>query len=269
MAEEGKIGNKALAKIAEALHNTLEIGSDAAIKQFAPAEELDTGGIEPDAYIAELYADYEEAIGTMGLPPDDETYRRYGYNRYWKLFEIRRDDFGEFVVSEKRDPPRLTPAENIDTVAQTLRDMELLKTAKVVLRPNGKLVPFTAPNAEVGGPPNASPFGEPRSAGIVRDAGALGTYRGAAPILDPTAVPFGPPPYSELYSPGPMLPSDSLPRGSRTSEDRSRPAQPRDASASTPSFTTSYVMMRMRPGETRTQKIEVPGVTLNLTVSVS
>jgi hypothetical protein len=29
------------------------------------------------------------------------------------------------------------------------------------------------------------------------------------------------------------------------------------------------MMMRMRPGETRTQKIELPNVTLNLTVSVS
>jgi len=44
---------------------------------------------------------------------------------------------------------------------------------------------------------------------------------------------------------------------------------PREASASKPSFTTSYVMMRMRPGEKRTQKIELPGVTLNLTVSLS
>jgi len=269
MAEEGKIGNKALDKIGEALSNTLEIGSDAAFKQFAPEEELDTGGIEPDAYTAELFADYQEAKGTLGLPLDDETYRRYAYNRYWKLFEVRRDNFGELVVSEKRIPPRLTPAENIDTVAETLRDMDLLKTGKVVLRPNGKLVPFTAPNAEVGGPPNASPFGESRSAGIVRDTGALGRYRRAGPILDPTAAPFGSPPYSELYSPGPMLPSDSLPRGSRTSENFSRPALLRDASASKPSFTTSYMMMRMRPGETRTQKIELPNVTLNLTVSVS
>ena len=94
------------------------------------AEELDTGGIEPEAYSAELLADYEEAIGTMGLPPDDATYRHYGYNRYWKLFEIRKDNFGELVVSEKRIPPRLTPAENIDTVAETLRDMELLKNGQ-------------------------------------------------------------------------------------------------------------------------------------------
>ena len=100
MAEEGKFANKALAKIGEVLRNTLEIGSDAASKQFIPAEELDTGGIEPDAYIAELFADYEEAIGTMGLPLDDATYVRYGYNRYWKLFEIRKDNFGELVVSE-------------------------------------------------------------------------------------------------------------------------------------------------------------------------
>jgi hypothetical protein len=136
-----------------------------------------------------------------------------------------------------------------------------------VLRPNGKLVPFTAPNAEVGGPPDASPFGEPRSEGIVRDEGGLGSLRGAGPILDPAAAPFGPPPYSELYSPGPMLPSDSLPYGSRTSENFTRPALP-DVSASKPSFTTSYAMLRMRPGEKRTQKIELPRVTLNLTVSV-
>jgi hypothetical protein len=80
-----------------------------------------------------------------------------------------------------------------------LRDMELLKTGKVVLRPNGKLVPFTK-----------DPLGEPRSEGIVRDEGGLGSYREAGPILDPTAAPFGPPPYSELYSPGPMLPRPTV-----------------------------------------------------------
>ena len=257
MAEEGKIGNRALAAIEELIYNPLEIGSDAAIKQFAPAEELDTGGIEREAYTAELFADYEEAIDTMGLPPDDATYLRYEFNRYKRLFEIRRNNFGELVISEKRIPPRLTPAENIETVADTLRDMELVKTGKFVLRPNGKLVPFTA-----------GPLGEPRSADIVRDEVSLGSYRGAGPILDPAAAPFGPPPYSELYSPGPMLPSDSLPYGSRTSENFTRPALP-DVSASTPSFTASYVMLRMRPGEKRTQKIELPRVTLNLTVSVS
>jgi hypothetical protein len=35
-------------------------------------------------------------------------------------------------------------------------------------------------------------------------------------------------------------------------------------SASKPCFTTSYAMLRMRPGEKRTQKIELPRVTLNL-----
>jgi hypothetical protein len=259
MTQEGspKAVSKALAKIEQLIYNPLEIGSDAAIKQFAPAEELDTGGIDPDAYTAEPFADYEEAIGTMGLPPDDATYLRYQFNRYRRLFEIRRNNFKKLVISEKRIPLRLTSAENIDTVIETLRDMELVKTGKLVLRPNGKLVPFTK-----------DPLGEPRSADIVREDEALGNYQGAGPILDPTAAPFGPPPYSELYSPGPMLPSDSLPHSSRTSENFTRPALP-DVSASKPSFTTSYAMMRMRPGEKRTQKIELPGVTLNLTVSVS
>jgi hypothetical protein len=112
-------------------------GRLSAIKQFAPAEELDTGGIDPDAYTAELFADYEEAIGTMGLPPDDATYLRYQFNRYRRLFEIRRNNFKKLVVSEKRIPLRLTSAENIDTVIETLRDMELVKTGKLVLRPNG------------------------------------------------------------------------------------------------------------------------------------
>jgi hypothetical protein len=69
MTQEGspKAVSKALAKIEQLIYNPLEIGSDAAIKQFAPAEELDTGGIDPDAYTAELFADYEEAIGTMGF----------------------------------------------------------------------------------------------------------------------------------------------------------------------------------------------------------
>ncbi len=79
----------------------------------------------------------------MGLPPDDATYLRYQFNRYRRLFEIRRNNFKKLVISEKRIPLRLTSAENIDTVIETLRDMELVKTGKLVLRPNGKLVPFT------------------------------------------------------------------------------------------------------------------------------
>jgi len=73
----------------------------------------------------------------MGLPPDDATYLRYQFNRYRRLFEIRRNNFKKLVISEKRIPLRLTSAENIDTVIETLRDMELVKTGKLVLRPNG------------------------------------------------------------------------------------------------------------------------------------
>jgi hypothetical protein len=94
-------------------------------------------------------------------------------------------------------------------------------------------------NAELRSPNASTYLGDPLTAGAVRYDSRLGF-----PQVESTPDPY------------------------RTSENFTRPALP-DVSASTPSFTTSYVMLRMRPGEKRTQKIELPRVTLNLTVSVS
>jgi hypothetical protein len=121
--------------------------------------------------------------------------------------------------------------------------------------------------------PNASTYlGDPLTAGPVRYDSRLGIPLGipkaSGPILDHTPAPAERLPLSKIDHP-PSTPSEgSTPDPSHTSEDFTR-LLPREASASKPSFTTSYAMMRMRPGETRTQKIDLPRVTLNVTVSVS
>ena len=98
----------------EVLQNWAEFSDDLIAGQFAE-QKVDTGGIEPDAYFAHLFAGWDEAVRDMGLPADDETFRRYMYVWHRQLFEQRRNVFGETVTSEIRIPPRLTPEENSQT----------------------------------------------------------------------------------------------------------------------------------------------------------
>ena len=112
-------------------------------KAFSPS--LDTGGIEPDAYVGNLQMDWDEAVLGFGLPADD-TFLRYRYLRHFRLFEIRIDNFGNLVWSEKRIPPRLTPEENLSLIDEVRTDMEDLYSGKARLSPSGSFDYHDAPN---------------------------------------------------------------------------------------------------------------------------
>lgn len=88
----------------DALGNTLEFSDEVIGGQFVQRQGRDTGGIEPDAYTGSLLINWREAVRTMGLPADDATFLRYEHIRYWRLFEFRKDNFGNTVISEKRIP---------------------------------------------------------------------------------------------------------------------------------------------------------------------
>jgi hypothetical protein len=230
-------------------------GKNEQFRQQLGPDRIDTGAIDPLADFLLEKADYLEAVGGIGLPPGQDArslYLRRRRNLLYRFVFPRDNELSEPGGSsdevrafEKRVPVRLTPEENATLVEQV--------------------------NEELRSPTASTYLGDPLTAGAVRYDSRLGLPRASGPILDPTAAPTERPPLSEMdeRAPRPTPSAGSTPNPSRTSEDFTRPALLRDASVSKPSFTTSYVMMRMRPGEKRTQKIELPGVTLNLTVSVS
>jgi hypothetical protein len=127
----------------------LSIGDDLIGGQFAESE-LDTGGIELDAYFSTLYANWKEAHETMGLPADDDTYRHYIYVRHLALFGLRKDNFGNFVTAEKRLPPRLTPDENLALIEEVKRDMALVEKGLATLAASGSLTYRVLPNDGAG-----------------------------------------------------------------------------------------------------------------------
>ena len=142
---EFKIPSRAYIIAREVLDNVLSVGDDLVSGQFAESE-LDTGGIEADAYFATLYADWKKAHETMGLPADDDTYRHYIYVRHLALFGIRQDNFGKFVTAEKRIPPRLEPDENLALIEEVKRDMELVHMGQARLAASGSLDYRILPN---------------------------------------------------------------------------------------------------------------------------
>lgn len=77
--------------IEEVVGNNLELLTELLGEALSPS--LDSGGIEPDAYVANLYRDWEEAVRDFGLLADDQTFLRYLYLRHRRLFEIRIDNF--------------------------------------------------------------------------------------------------------------------------------------------------------------------------------
>jgi hypothetical protein len=214
--------------------------------------QVPTGGIDPLADNLLEKADYLEAIGEIGLSTGQEARELYLKKRRNLLYRFvfpRENELTELGGStdevqafERRVPVRLTPEENAALVERV--------------------------QAELRSPKANTYLGDPLTAGAVRYDSRLGLPQGSGPILEPTAAPTQRSPLSEIDH-APSAPSEGrTPDPSHTSEDFTR-VLPREASASKPSFTTSYAMMRMRPGETRTQRIELPGVTLNVTVSVS
>jgi hypothetical protein len=52
----------------EVWRNAAEVGDGLIADQFG-VDTLDIGGIEQDAYFGALFADWDEAVRSMGLPP--------------------------------------------------------------------------------------------------------------------------------------------------------------------------------------------------------
>ena len=249
MADSSKLPPAAMRAIPSDLGSVKE-----QIRQLLDVEQIDTGGIDPLADNLLEKADYLEAIESMGLPKDEEArslYLRRRRNLLYRFAFLRENELSEPGGStdevrafERRVPVRLTPEENATLVERVTEELRS---------------------------PNASTYlGDPLTAGAVRYDSRLGLPQASGPILDPTSTPTERPPLSEMdqETPRPTRPEGSTPDPYRTSEESGQPLLTRDVTNSKPSFTTSYVMMRMRPGEKRTQKIELPGLTLELTVAV-
>ena len=229
-------------------------GKKEQLRQQIGPDRIDTGAIDPLADFLLEKADYLEAVGEIGLPEGQDErslYLRRRPNLLYRFDFHRENELNEPGKStdevrafERRVPVRLTPEENAALVERV--------------------------NAELRSPNASTYLGDPLTAGAVRYDSRLGFPQASGPILDSRAAPSERPPLSDMDqgTTRTVPPVESTPDPYRTSENFTRPALP-DVSASKPSFTTSYVMMRMRPGEKRTQKIELPGVTLNLTVSLS
>ena len=291
--------------IEEILGNNLELLTELIGETFS--QSLDTGGIEPDAYIANLYQDWEEAVRDFGLPADDQTFLRYAYLRHFRLFEIRIDNFGNPVWSEKRIPPRLTTEENLSLIDEVRTDMEDLYSRKARPNPSGSFAYHDAPNEST----------EPRESNdrIPVRAPARPSDVFGMPDVPAIAVPATEPPTRIFLEPDQPqeasvprrkpLPSDvfgvpdaelgkmppDVDSEAETPEPSSRPTRPmrpddpfgtpgtpifrEDAepivpvpSAAGPSSTRHTYSLSIRPGETKTQVIELPGLTLALTITM-
>jgi len=279
----------------EVLGNNLEIFDDLIGKAFSPS--LDTGGIEPDAYVGNLQMDWDEAVLGFGIPADDDTFLRYRYLRHFRLFEIRIDNFGNLVWSEKRVPPRLTPEENLSLIDEVRTDMEDLYSGKARLSPSGSFEYHDAPNdatEQVGSmdhvqeraPARPSDvFGVPEEPAPRVPENKPPTrffLEPDVPLEAPTSLPrrkalpsdvFGVPD-EDVEKSVPPLENDGAPR--EPSWRPTRPMRPDDPfgtpgtpifreepvipapSAAASSPTPHTYSMSIRPGETKTQVIELP-----------
>jgi hypothetical protein len=298
----------------EVWRNAAEVGDGLIADQFG-VDTLDIGGIEQDAYFGALFADWDEAVRSMGLPPDIDTYRHYLLIRHYKLFGLRRDKDGYLVTSENRIPPRLAPEENLDIVPIVVRGMERVRQGEAIVGPIGRLEPIVAPSAENVSPVPADGYNS-RESNRETFGGAIQSsidppYRPKRPD-DVFGVPEESPSrlvldeaekgmISELDTEGDptrsrrSLPSDvfGVPDGHAGGPpglSSSRPALPQDtfgmpetsihrvvpdpdalyrsAVAPDPTPTPHTYSLSIRPGETKTQVVELPGLTLALTITM-
>jgi hypothetical protein len=269
----------------EVLGNTLEYSDEVAGTAFGE-KQIDTGGVEPDAYNGALFADWDEAIRTMNLPTDDDTYRRYVYVRHRQLFKKRLNNFGEIVTSETRIPPRLTPEENLRIVDCVKRDMGVVARGDALMKPNGSLeyevwrsITPSQPtpsdtSATLAAPPRgrmlpSDVFGVPDSAApeyrhIERSRSKLPSDRlPDAPARSGTDG-------SSSQGIRPMRPDDTFGTpGTRIYRNNLDPAEVfRSAIAPRGAPTPPSYSLSIRPGETKTQVIELPGLTLELVITM-
>jgi hypothetical protein len=234
------VSEKAPKGFAEAFRNAAGIGNDR-VADLLSEDGFDIGGIEPEAYQAGLDADHKEAVEDMGLSPDDDTYIRYRWLRYHVIFGHRENIKGETVVAENRATARLSANENLTIVRQVTRDIALVRQGSVVMRlPSGKLDYEEYPEL---GPSRQT-----------RPGDSFG-----APGVQTYAIPSRP-----------MRPDDNFGTpGTRIYRDDLDPAEVfRSAVAPRRAPTPHTYSLSIRPGETKTQVIELPGLTLALTITM-
>lgn len=228
------------------------------ILQQLGVDQVDTGGIDPLADNLLEKADYLEALKEMGLPPGKDArslYRRRRRKLLYRFVVPRENELSEPSGStdevrayERRVPVRLTPEENATLVEQVKEELRS---------------------------PNASTYlGDPLTAGAVRYDSRLGIPQASGPILGPEAESNQPPSASDgnLTPSRPMRPDDSFGTPEThinlSSTESERVSVFRTASVpQTPSSGHNY-SMSIRPGETKTQRIELPGLTLDLAISM-
>jgi len=233
-------------------------GKNEQFRQQLGPDQIDTGAIDPLADNLLEKADYLEAIGSLGLPPGKDTrsiYLRRRRNLLYRFVFPRENELSEPSGStdevrafERRVPVRLTPEENAALVEQVKEELR-------------------SPNA-------GTYLGDPLTAGAVRYDSRLGIPRASGPILGPEAEPAEPLSSSDgnLTPSRPMRPEDSFgtpeTRINLSSTEPERVSVFRTASApQTPSSGHNY-SMSIRPGETKTQRLELPGLTLDLVISM-
>jgi hypothetical protein len=189
----------------------------------------------------------------MDLPADDDTYRRYIYVRHLALFGIREDNFGNFVTAEKRIPPRLTPDENLALVEEVKTDMTLVYNGQAILAASGSLNYPKLPNDGPGS-----------SAAKVVQEHSIPLRRRSRP-----SDLFGTPDTPDVEIPNRLMrPDDNFGMpGTRIYR-----GEPEDSSMSRSASAAASVghaySMSIRPGETKTQVIELPGLTLEVVISM-
>ena len=226
-------------------------------RQLLNVEQVDTGGVDPLADNLLEKADYLEAIESMGLSRDEDAFRRYRYLRHHRLYLPETDDSGTPITAERRMPPRLTPDENIELVRAVSPDMDAVNRAEVKLRPDGQLELVRAPNAEMGGPMVAPARPVPDRSRPARPSDAFGTPD--TPDFDIPSRPMRPDDNSG--TPGTRI--------NLSSTEPERVTVFRNASApQAPSSGHTY-SMSISPGETKTQRIELPGLTLELAITMA
>ncbi|HXV25442.1 MAG TPA: hypothetical protein VED46_14420 [Alphaproteobacteria bacterium] len=220
--------------------------------------QVDTGGVDPLADNLLEKADYFEAIEAMGLSRDEGAFRRYKYLRHHRLYRPDKDDAGNPITAEQRLPTRLTPDENFELVKSVTRGMDSVTRGEVKLRPDGQLEPVLAPNADVGGPMIAPARPGPGRSRPARPDDVFGT-----PDTPDIHIPLRQ--QSSFETPERRINLNSpQPESVRESVSVLRNASISHAPSSGHTYS-----MSIRPGETKTQRIELPGLTLDLVITMA
>jgi hypothetical protein len=236
------------------------------LRQFNIQEPV-TGGVDPLADRMLEENDYREAVESLGLPDDPATWAVYTRLRRKLLYDF------EFGRDNELTSPGADPA-------SPTRAFEKRVTTRLTIEENRALSAFVREELEadhVG-----IHLGDPAAAGPVRHETPFGTKREAGPVLDNRQLPLEAKPSDVIGLPEtapkmkdhgtpselrrPMRPDD--PFGTPGTPIFREDAAPVVPSATGPAPTPHTYSLSIRPGETKTQVVELPGLTLALTITM-